>query len=189
MKQDDLKLILGELSLTQADFARLIEVTPRAVGLWLSGERGIPGPVEAYLRLFKVLPGNLRQIEVLRLKTKGSKMREGMFGISFQYGGDGGMGALIFEGGRIYGADVGGVKYDGDYEVREESGLADIKLKVTFPPNTSSVFGTKNPYEWSIDVTATMNPKLDSGSLIARTSIGKNLNAQYVYLRALPEAA
>ncbi|TPI31022.1 hypothetical protein FJW08_12970 [Mesorhizobium sp. B3-2-1] len=189
MKQADLKTILSDLELSQADFARLIDVTPRAISLWLAGERAIPGPVESYLRLFKFLPGNLRQQELLRLKAKGTNMRDGMYGISFQYGNSAGMGALVFEGGRIYGADSGGVKYDGEYEFHEETGLADVKLKVSFPPNVPSVFGVQNPYEWSIDITSTFNPNITSGNMAVKTSIGRSLQAQYVYLRQLPEAA
>lgn len=116
-------------------------------------------------------------------------MRDGMYGISFQYGNSAGMGALVFEGGRIYGADSGGVKYDGEYEFHEETGLADVKLKVSFPPNIPSVFGVQNPYEWSIDITTTFNPSITSGNMAVKTSIGRSLQAQYVYLRQLPEAA
>jgi hypothetical protein len=78
MHGGDLKAILTDLRLTQADFARLIEVTPRAVALWMADERQIPGPAEAYLRLFRLLPPNLRQIELNRLKEKGTSMRDGI---------------------------------------------------------------------------------------------------------------
>ncbi len=62
MNSNDLKSILGELELSQADFARLVGVTSRAVTLWIADERAIPGSVEGYLRLLQLLPPNLRQV-------------------------------------------------------------------------------------------------------------------------------
>lgn len=189
MTSNDLKAILMEIGITQADFARLIGVTPRAVTLWMADERAIPGPAEAYVRLLRLLPPNLRQVELSRLRQKGTGMRDGMFGITFQGQQDASMGVLIFDNGRIYGTDTQGVRYDGEYLFNESSGLADVKIKVTFPPNVQAVFGISNPYEWAFDVTTTFNPKQNSGALSVKTSIGQPINAKYVFLRSLPEAA
>ena len=115
-------------------------------------------------------------------------MRDGMFGITFQGQHGSGMGVLIFDSGRVYGADEAGVRYDGDYLFDESSGLADVKAKITFPPNVRAVQGISNPYEWSVDITAKFDPKQNSGKLALKTSLGKPLNAQYVFLRTLPEA-
>jgi DNA-binding transcriptional regulator YiaG len=68
MKREDLKALLLEVGLSQADFARLIGVTSRAVTLWMNDERAIPGPAEAYARVFRLLPPNIRQTELARLK-------------------------------------------------------------------------------------------------------------------------
>lgn len=116
-------------------------------------------------------------------------MRDGMFGITFQGQQGAGMGLLIFDNGRVYGTDTQGVRYDGDYLFNEKSGLADVKLKVTFPANVRAVFGTSNPYEWAIDVTTTLDPKQNSGALTVRTSVGQPISAQFTFLRTLPEAA
>ncbi len=186
---DELRAILTEFAITQADFARLTGVTARAVTLWIGDERPIPGPISAYVRVMQLLPANLRQIELNRLKQKGSNMRDGMFGISFQGQQGAGMGLLIFENGRVYGTDTQGVRYDGEYTFNESSGLADVKIKVTFPPNVRAVFGTVNPYEWAFDITSSFDPKKNSGPLTVRTSLGQPINAQYVFLRNLPEAA
>lgn len=188
-----LRAVLAELGLTQADLARLIEVTPRAVGLWTADERQVPGPAEAYLRLFRLLPSNLRQVELNRLKERGSNMRDGMFKIIFQGQTGGqqvvGIGMLIFENGRVYGSDSEAVRYDGTYVYNEDSGLADVKIKVTFPPNVKAVFGISNPYEWAFDVTTTVDPRKDSGIVQVKTSLGKPITARFVFLRSLPEAA
>src|ERR1700751_761213 len=122
MTGNDLKAILIELGISQADFARLIGVTPRAVTLWMADERAIPGPADAYLRLLGLLPPNLRQVELSRLKQKGTGMRDGMFGITFQGQQGAGMGVLIFDNGRVYGTDTEGVRYDGEYIFNELSG-------------------------------------------------------------------
>ncbi len=115
-------------------------------------------------------------------------MRDGMYGIEFGYGGSHGMGALIFQEGRIFGVDAAGAKYDGDYVYDEKRSLANLKLKVTFPPNVRAVFGTVNPYEWSIDVTTSLNPKVEAGTLKVATSVGPQIDARYRFLRALPDA-
>ena len=51
------------------------------------------------------------------------------------------MACLIFDTGRVYGVDPAGGKYDGGYVYDENSGLADLRLKVTMPPNVPSVLG------------------------------------------------
>jgi hypothetical protein len=57
---------------------------PFSITLWVAEQRSIPGPAEAYLRVLQLLPQNLRQVELNRLKQKGTDMRDGMYGISFQ---------------------------------------------------------------------------------------------------------
>jgi hypothetical protein len=189
MMGHDLRAFLTEFELTQADFARLLGITLRAVALWVAGERTIPTTVDAYMRVFRLLPLNLRQIELNRLKQKGTNMRDGMFGITFQGQHGKGMGVLIFDSGKVYGTDEAAVRYDGDYIFDEGSGLVGAKVKVTFPPNVKAVQGISNPYEWSIIVETEFDPKQNSGTLTLRTSLGQPLDAQYVFLRSLPEAA
>ena len=189
MNSATLRTSLADLGISQVDFARLVGVTTRAVAMWMSDERPVPGPVEGYLRLLQLLPPNLRQTEFNRLKQKGTQMRDGMYGISFQGQQGVGMGVLIFDSGRVYGTDTQGVRYDGEYLYNETTGMADVKVKVTFPPNVRAVFGIANPYEWAFDVTTSFNPKQNSGPLSVKTSVGQPINAQFVFLRTLPEAA
>jgi hypothetical protein len=189
MTSHDLKTLLTEFELTQADFARLLGITLRAVALWVADERTIPMTVDAYVRVFRLLPLNLRQIELNRLKQKGTNMRDGMFGITFQGQHGKGMGVLIFDSGKVYGTDEAAVRYDGDYIFDEASGLVEVKVKVTYPPNVRAVQGIANPYEWSIIVETKFDPRQNSGALKLKTSLGQPLSAQYVFLRSLPEAA
>jgi hypothetical protein len=189
MQPTTLKTFLEEMGLKHADFARLLGVTPRAVTLWLSGEREMPGPAEAYMRLYRSLPPPLRQLELTRMSEGASGMRDGMFGITFHGQADSGYGLLVLEAGRVYGVDVAGVRYDGQYEFDADAGRVHAVVKVTFPPHVKSVFGISNPYEWAIDVTASFDPRRDAGEVDVKTSLGKALRAEFQYMRALPEAA
>jgi hypothetical protein len=187
----DLRTVLDEVGISQADFARLIGVTPRAVSLWMVGDR-VPGPAEAYTRLLQSLTPAQRQVELARLKERRTTMRDGMYGVEFKpTKGDGtsgtGICVLILDNGRAFGVDPSGAKYDGEYTFDEATRLADLRLKVTFPPNVKAVFGVTNPYEWSIDLTTQLNPHADSGQVRIATPIGRAINARYKFLRPLPE--
>jgi hypothetical protein len=188
MMSRDLKLALSELSISQVDLARLVGVTTRAVAMWMAGDREVPGAVVAYIRLLGSLTAAQRQVELARAKDRRTTMRDGMYGVEYGTSQGSGMACLVLDTGRVYGADPMGGKYDGEYVYDETSGLADLSLKVTMPPNVPSVLGIKNPYEWSIDVRTKLNPKLDRGSLQVATSIGKPIAATYRYLRPLPDA-
>jgi len=189
MTSEELRKRLDELDLSQADLARLIGITSRAVNLWMTDERAVPGPVEGYVRLLLLLPPQLRQIELLRLKQKGTNMRDGMFGMTYQGQIGAGYGTLVLDNGRVYGADSERGRYDGMYLFDEATGLAQINLKVTMPANVLSVFGITNPYEWAIDVTTSLDPKLDIGNVEVTTSLGPKLQATYKFLRGLPDAS
>lgn len=188
MTGSELRDTLAKLELSQSHFARLIDVTPRAVTLWLVGERSIPGPVEAYGRLLASVPLSVRQVELARLKERRTEMRDGMYGVGYASGADAGFGFIILDTGRAYGADPLGGKYDGDYIYNEKTGMAELHLKLTFPPNVKAVFGICNPYEWSVNVTAEIDPRFEKGNTRILTSFGKHIDAHYSYLRGLPEA-
>ncbi|MBI3419844.1 MAG: helix-turn-helix domain-containing protein [Proteobacteria bacterium] len=190
MTSCELRAILRKVGISQSDLAQLIGITARAVSLWMTDDtKPVPGAVSAYANLLASLPENSRENELRRLKKGRMAMRDGMYGIGFRFGDAGGEGILTFEDGRVYGVDAGGARYDGTYVYNEVTGLTDVFVKVTFPPNGYSVFGIVHPYEWSIDVVASLNPKLDAGETMVKTSIGKELPARYRFLRDLPLAA
>lgn len=191
MDGSGLKQAIEAIGITQADLARLLGVTARAVNLWAMGDRPVPGPVEAYTRLLQVLTPNLRQAELSRLHVKEPRMRNGMYGIYFKIGthpGQSGVGMLNFEDGVIYGVDEARVRYDGGYTINAQ-GQAEILLKVTYPPNVIAIFGTSNPYEWSIEVQAIIDPNKEEGDMFARTSLGQIIPAHYTFMRPLPQVA
>lgn len=189
MDKNQLRQVISDNELTQAEFSQLLGVTARTVTSWLSGERAVPNTVISYLRLFNILTPNLRQIELSILSERKLKMREGMYGISFQSSSSAGMGALVFENGKIYGADSSAVKFDGTYIYDAETKIVTAKLKVTYPPNVETIFGISNPYEWAIDVDAFFNPNADQGKIIVQTSIGDEVEASFKFLRAMPAEA
>ena len=118
-------------------------------------------------------------------------MRNGMYGIQFAVGvrpEEGGFGLLTFEDGMIYGVDVAGVRYDGSYSINAAE-QAEVTLKITYPPNVRAVFGVSNPYEWSIDATAILDPKAERGRVTVKTSLGKAIPAEYHFMRSIPQAA
>jgi transcriptional regulator with XRE-family HTH domain len=188
MTSTELKTILGALDLNQIDFARLIGVTPRAVSLWMTGDRSVSGPAVAYARLLNSLPASLRQVELARLKERKTAMRDGLYALEFKSVDGAGTGILILENGRAYGADPWGCKYDGDFTADEATGVADLRLKLTFAPNAPAVFGVSHPYEWSIDVTAKLDTRRDTGRLRVNTPIGEPIDVKYQFMRALPDA-
>ena len=80
-----------------------------------------------------------------------------------------------------------GGKYDGDYVYNGATGLAMVHLKVTFPPNIPAVFAPAQPFEWSVDMTGNMDPRVERGFIeLTTAALGQKVQAQYQFLRELP---
>jgi hypothetical protein len=186
MTPDELRFALAQLGISQAEFARLIKVTPRAISLYLGKEREIPGAVEAYIRLLESLPIGQRQAELTRMNLGVKTMKDGMYKIDCVGNSGSGYATLIFESGRIFGADIAHGQYDGHYEVNPATGLVDISVRVTMPANTESVIGVVQPFDWMLDVKASMNPARDSDNIQVTNNLGAPLAARYEFLRSLP---
>jgi hypothetical protein len=184
---------LEKLGLSQALLARLLEVTPRAVSIWLSGARPVPGPVEAYLRLFTSATAEARLAEVQRTPASDTTMRDGMYSVEY-YSKDGGptlagYGFVIFEAGSLFGGDPAGGSYNGSYTFNAATRMVTVRVKVTFPPNGQSVFGVTLPYEWSVEGEATFDSTQNPGSAVLFLADGNTVNVGFRFIRALPEAA
>lgn len=189
MNASELKIAIGELRLSQGDFARLVGVSVGAVSQWLSGTRSIPGPVEAFVNLFMKLPASIRDFELAQLAKGNELMRNGMYLIRFT-GSDGeGYATLTFEDGRAFGFDMAGALYDGVVTM-EANGVAQVDIKVRMPANTKSVInGISQPFEWTLPVSAKMNALNDTGYVVVNTGLGPSLQATYYRMRDLPLAA
>jgi hypothetical protein len=189
MNREELRNMVITLGISQGDLANLLGVTPRAISLWLAGTRQIPGPAAAYIELFASLPVGARQSEMAK-RIKGSKtMKNGMYLIDFLGQAGQGNGMLILEDGRIYGADVGFGKYDGVYTYNERTDLVDMKMRVEMAAHRPSVTGIVQPFDWILEVTASADPKAESGKLTIGTNVGGTITANYRFLRPLPAAA
>lgn len=64
---------------------------------------------------------------------------DGIYSITFRGATTWGMGVLLLEGGRITGADIAGVLYDGTYQSKE--GTLVVKAELTVPPGATLVQG------------------------------------------------
>ncbi len=186
MNQGELKYAMTKHALSSATLARLLAVTPRAVSMWLTGERSVPGPVEAYLDLFSRLTPAEQQLEIQKSNVDKLTMKDGLYQLEFSGRNGSAYGVLIFENGRIYGSDVGAGKWDGIYTMNPITKNAELAIRVEMPPGLISVLGPSQPFSWSIDVKATIDPTKDAGVINAQTNLGPAM-AKYRFMRSLPE--
>jgi len=114
-------------------------------------------------------------------------VKEGMYGIIFTGIEDSGMGMLVLENGRIYGADAAGGKFDGEYEFNRETGMIESRIKVTIPPGVRTVQGIPpQQFEYSYNVEAEFPRDIDDYTTQLKTDAGP-VNVRIIYLRPLPE--
>lgn len=113
-------------------------------------------------------------------------MKDGMYKIQFAGVAGTGTGVLVFDSGRIFGADEDRVQYDGAYEANPATGLVDITMRVHIPAGQRSVIGTMLPYDWTLEVTANVNPRKETDNLFLLNPHGSSVKGSYEFLRALP---
>lgn len=186
MNKNELKNALSDLGLSPAVLAKLLDVTPRAVALWLNGDRTIPGPAEAYLKLFASLPQDQQAREINEAKQEKITMKDGMYAVEFEGSNGQGMGVLIFDNGKVFGSDIGMGKYDGSYVMNNDTKRAEIKLRVEMPAGSESVLGPAQPFSWNVDVLTSMDPAKDTDLITVHTNMGQ-ARAKYTFMRSLPE--
>jgi DNA-binding transcriptional regulator YiaG len=186
MNGSELRTILEAFGLSQADFAKLISVSTRAVSLWLSGEREVSGPAAAYLRLLESLPAALQVKEITRIKEKDASMLEGMYAIKFRGQSGEGIGVLVLDRGRIYGSDTG-VMYDGTYAPSTSSrDHIDAHIRLTVPPGVALVTGIPaQPMSYGFDIDCTINPR-SSTPVTVQTPFDP-VEVVFTFLRNLPQ--
>ena len=185
MTRDDLEEVMARLSISKPEMAGLLGVTVRGLNLWLSSDREIPGPVEAYVRLLSNVPATLVSQELARLKKGDPNMFEGMYLIAFEGAAGPGTGVLVLQGGTIYGHD-GGVSYDGDYRPTPATpGCLDLNLRVTVPAGVALVTGLPSqPAGHWFDIRCTIVMRSE-GAQRVDTPYG-SVNVRLKYLRDIP---
>ncbi len=186
MNADDLRSLLDEVGLNQVDFAHLVDVTPRAVSLWVTGQREIPGPAVSYLRLLASLPEAMRALELSRLK-EGQTMPEGMYSVAYAGVAGTGQAVLVVNNGVVFGYDVAGGRYDGTYAPSHVPGHVDLRLRVTVPPGTWLVQGVPaQPMEYAFDINCTVKARSDSTVEIRTPVAPTPVRANIKFLRDVP---
>ena len=181
-----LQQALAALGISQADFSRLIQVTPRAISLWLSGERELSGPAAAYLRLLVSLPRVLQSKELARIRQEDDPaMAEGMYKFDYQGTTGSGLGVMVLSRGRVFGSD-GGVQYDGTCEPsRTQPGYVDVHLHLSVPPGVALVQGVPpQTMSYGFDLACSFAAR-GSTSVNVATPFGPVL-AQITFLRPIP---
>jgi hypothetical protein len=183
----DLANTLRKLGVSTADFAKLARVTTRAVNMWLTGEREMPGPASAYLNLFAELPRALQKKELARVKDEDPAMFEGMYGIQF-VGTEGfGVGILVLMGGKVFGCDEGRVTYDGHYEPSQKRKKhLDVVIRVTVPAGVAAVTGVPpQPVTYWFDLRASIPTQEDS--IVEVTTPYGAVCVRVTYMRGIPQ--
>ena len=141
----ELRSLLKPMQLGQNQLAALLGVTTRAVGMWVNGEREVPGPVAAYVNLLRSLPRSLFEKELNRLENE-PELLDGMYLVEFAGADEFGVAMLVMKDGTVFGSDNGGVLYDGTYERTGVPGEVLMTLTLTVPAGVALVQGIDNKH-------------------------------------------
>lgn len=187
MHTDEMMQIMSTLGVGKKVLAKLLYVTPRAVNMWCSGDREIPGPATAYLKLLQSLPSALTARELARLNEGNGTMYDGMYLVQYEGHTGHGSAVLVLMDGVVFGHDIG-VQYDGVYEPSaNQSGFLDLRLRLAVPAGVPLVQGVPaQPADYSFEI-AVKIPARGNATLKVETPYGPVV-AQLSFLRPLPSA-
>jgi transcriptional regulator with XRE-family HTH domain len=187
-----LKRVLDRLGLKQSEFAKLLDVSPRTVSLWATGEVALPGPVRAYLRLLQRAELSARSAELARLSLPRSVFEDGLYSLTYgTSGGDHGKtdrtdGVALLRSGRIVGSDAGGGKFEGTYQFDSTRQTNHFHVWLRVPPAGELVTGLDADETGAmVEVVA----DLDRADPVASTVVhigGRPVGLTLAYLGPLP---
>lgn len=142
-----LKRTLERFGLKQTQLAKLLEVSPRTVSLWATGEVALPGPVRAYLRLLQSASAESVASELARLEGSRKTFDDGLYHLSyegrFEPADPGGEALAVLRAGRIIGCDRWGGMFEGTYRFDHFSQTNQFHMCLKVPPEGELVTGLK----------------------------------------------
>lgn len=185
-----LKDVLERLGLKQTEFARLIEVSPRTVSLWATGESALPGPVAAYLRVLQVLPADALAGEMKRVKGRSKMMDEGIYSLEYSGGTDDsserGSALAALRNGKILGSDRWGAVFMGSYEFDPVTERNSVHLRLNVPPDGRLITGyAAGPEGATLDIVGSFERAAPKTTAVASLE-GAELEVTLTYIGPLP---
>lgn len=187
-----LKRVLDRLGLKQSEFAKLLDVSPRTVSLWATGDVALPGPVRAYLRLLQHADLAGRAAELARLSTPLPIIKDGLY--SLTYGASSGRyektdtksGVALLRNGRIVGSDAGGAKFEGTYQFDSARQTNHFHVWLRVPPAGELVTGHDASETGAmVEVIADLDRADPMASTVVHVG-GRPLGLTLAYLGPLP---
>ena len=187
-----LKRILNRLGLKQLEFAKLLDVSPRTVSLWATGEVALPGPVKAYLRMLQFAEPAVKAHEMARLLAPSFVYDDGLYSLSYGMATpaadpqQSGSAVAMLRAGRVVGSDVGGGKFEGTYQFDSARLKNHFHLWLRMAPAGELVTGAMLDEEGGmVEIVA----DLDRADPVASTIVdvgGQPLGLTLAYLGPLP---
>jgi len=189
MTDQSLKVVLDQLGLKQAELARLLDVTPRTVSLWATGETALPGPVAAYLRVICGRP-EVIQSELQRLSGREKMLSEGIYGLTYRGeevdGSEGDQALAVLRNGKILGSDRFGGVFMGSYEFDMKREINRVHVRMQVPPEGELVTGfSAGPDGAILDIVGSFERAEPSARTIVEVA-GRPVEITLSYLGPLP---
>lgn len=185
-----LKDTLERLGLKQTELARLLDVSPRTVSLWATGESALPGPVLAYLRVLQMLPAEALGEELRRVKGRSKMMDEGIYGLEYraEFMGEAETGSALaaLRNGKILGSDRWGGVFVGSYDYDPVSERNSVHLRLSVPPEGRLITGfSAGPEGAAIDIVGSFERAAPVTTAVAKVA-GHPVEVTMKYLGPLP---
>ncbi len=185
-----LKDTLERLGLKQTELARLLDVSPRTVSLWATGESALPGPVLAYLRVLQMLPAEALAEELRRVKGRSKMMDEGIYGLEYraEFMGEAETGSALaaLRNGKILGSDRWGGVFVGSYDYDPVSERNSVHLRLSVPPEGRLITGfSAGPEGAALDIVGSFARAAPVTTAVAKVA-GHPVEVTMKYLGPLP---